>query len=120
MWPELGASSDAQLQEAAAFGRNFVLRQRKENFLLEIESLGVNPLGWGSELKSPRSPAKVLLPGVNHLTCSGGRDVVLFSLLLPFSPFALQTLLGEGSRILLSLLQKHLESRGPLRLLKQR
>lgn len=98
MRPALGASNDAQLQEAAAFGRNFVLRQRKANFLLEIDSLGVNPLGCGSELKSPRSPAKVLLPGVNHLTCSGGRRIVLFLPLLPAFPlFALQTLLGGGS-----------------------
>lgn len=105
MRPALGASGDAQLQEAAAFGRNFVLRQRKANFLLEIDSLGVNPLGCGSELKSPPSPAKVLLPGVNHLTCSWGREIVLFLLLLTtFSLLALQTLLGGGSKGPLSML----------------
>lgn len=119
MWPELGASSDARLQEAAAFGRNFVLRRRKANFLLEIDSLGVNPLGCASELKSPRSPAKVLLPGVNRLTCSGGRRIVLFLLLLAaFSPFALQTLFGGGSKSPLSVLEKHLKCRRTLRHLK--
>lgn len=64
----LQSQRDAELQEAAAFSRNFVLRQRKANFLLEIDSLGVNPLGCDSDLKSPRSLARVFLHGVNHLT----------------------------------------------------
>lgn len=79
---------DAQLQEAAAFGRNFVLRQRKANFLLEIDSLGVNPLGYDSDVKSPRSLAKGLLPGLNHLTCRRwlGRDEDCSFLLLSAFP----------------------------------
>lgn len=91
---------DAQLQEAAAFGRNFVLRQRKANFLLEIDSLRVNPLGYDSDVKSPRSLAKGLLPGVNHLPCavdSGGMRIVLFCFFLPF-PLTLHSLLGRTSK----------------------
>lgn len=81
------SQGDAQLQDAAAFSRNFVLRRRKASFLLEIDSLGVNPVGYDSDLKSPRSLAKVFLPDANHLTCTvglGRMKTVLFLLLSAF------------------------------------
>lgn len=72
------------------------------NFLLEIDSLGVNPLGSDSDLKSARSLAKVFLLGVNHLTCATGSGGMRIVLLFSAFPIHTATLHWQG------LLRQHL------------